>query len=139
MENISVNEDKIIAEIMKEHPDLYDQLDFNEFNVKERLEKNAYWYQHYRILYMKELHKLKNIEIARDKYIGDLYKELKNGDRKLTKTEIERYYLPSDKKAIQYMKLSMKYQIRCDVYQYICDAFKSAGYNMSTYVKNMMV
>lgn len=136
---IKVIEDEIIIEIMKDHIDLYDELNFHEYNIKDKLEKNSYLYEQYRILYMSELHRLKRIEIAKDKYIGDLYQELKNGDRKLSKVEIEKYFIPADEKAIKWEKLYMRQKIRCDTYQYIADAFKQQSFNMNTYIKNLQL
>ena len=134
---IKVIEDDIIVEIMNENPDLYDELEYNEYNIKDKLEKNAFLYQQWRILAMQEKHKLKRIEILRDEYIGKLYDELKHGDIKRSKVEIERYYIPSDKKAIQFEKLYMRQQIRVETYEAITSAFDKQGYNMSTYVKNL--
>ncbi len=137
MEEIVVIEDEIIKEIMLNHPEIYDQLDYNEYTIKETLEKSPFLYQQYRLLSLSEKHKLKRIQILKDDYIGCLYKELKNGDRKLSKVEIEKYYIPSDEKAIRFEKLYMKQEIRVQTYEAIASAFDKQGYAMSTYIKNM--
>lgn len=137
--DISVIEDDIIIEIMNDHKDLYDQLNYNEYDIKEKLEKNAYLYQQYRILWLQEKHKLKRIEILKDEYIGNLYSSLKYGNLKLNKTEIERYFIPKDEKALKFEKLYMRQKIRTETFEYISDSFKQQGFNMSTFVKNMMI
>jgi len=136
---ILVIEDEIIIEIMKDHPDLYDNLNYNEYNIKERLELNAFLYEQYRILALQEKHKLKRIEILKDEYIGNLYTELKYGDLKMTKTEIERYMIPKDEKAIRFQKLYMRQQIRTETFEYIADSFKQQNYAMGNYIKNMQL
>jgi hypothetical protein len=137
--NIAVIEDDIIIEIMKDHPDLYDWLNYNEYNIKDRLENNSFYYEQYRILWLQERNKLKRIQLLKDEYIGNLYQDLKNGDRKLSKVEIEKYFIPSDDKAIKFEKLYMRQKIRCEVFEYIADAFKQQNYAMGNYIKNMQL
>jgi hypothetical protein len=141
MENqeISVIENNIIREVLDQFPTLYDDLNFNEYDIKEKLEKNAYLYEQFRVLWLQEKNKLRRIEILRDEYIGKLYQELKNGDRKLTKTEIERYFIPSDEKAIKYEKLYMKQKIRTETFEALVESFKTQSWNMSTFIKNMQL
>jgi hypothetical protein len=141
MENqeISVIENNIIREVLNQFPTLYDDLNFNEYDIKEKLEKNAYLYEQFRVLWLQEKNKLRRIEILRDEYIGKLYQELKNGDRKLTKTEIERYFIPSDEKAIKYEKLYMKQKIRTETFEALVESFKTQSWNMSTFIKNMQL
>jgi hypothetical protein len=141
MENqeISVIENNIIREVLNQFPTLYGDLNFNEYDIKEKLEKNAYLYEQFRVLWLQEKNKLRRIEILRDEYIGKLYQELKNGDRKLTKTEIERYFIPSDEKAIKYEKLYMKQKIRTETFEALVESFKTQSWNMSTFIKNMQL
>jgi hypothetical protein len=141
MENqeISVIENNIIREVLDQFPALYDDLNFNEYDIKEKLEKNAYLYEQFRVLWLQEKNKLRRIEILRDEYIGKLYQELKNGDRKLTKTEIERYFIPSDESAIKFEKLYMKQKIRTETFEALVESFKTQSWNMSTFIKNMQL
>ncbi len=138
-EKILLIEDDIILEIMNDHPELYDQLNYNEYDIKEKLEMNAFLYQQYRILSLECKHKLKRIEILKDEYIGQLYSDLKYGDLKMSKTEIERYMIPKDEKAIKYQKLYMRQQIRTETFEYIADSFKQQNFAMNVYIKNMML
>lgn len=135
---IEVNEDEIIAEINKDYPQIFDMLDFNEYNLKEKLEKNAYWYQDFRNLMLKEKHKLHRIEILRDEYIGKLYHKLRfENDIKLGKVEVEKYYIPKDAKAIKFQKLWMRQSIRVEVFQSFMDSFKQQGFNMNVFQKEI--
>jgi hypothetical protein len=133
-----IEEDAVIKEIMDQYPNLYDMIDFNEYIIKDRIEKNAYVYQQFRLLCLKEKAKLHRIEILMEEYIGNLYDELKyRDDRKLTKAEIERYMIPSDAKAIKFKKLMIRQNIRVETFESIRDTFKQQGFNMNLFIKTL--
>ncbi len=135
----SIEEDEIIKSVMLEHADLYSMLEFNEYNIKGKLEINAYWYQQFRLLSISERRKLSRIQGIHDKYIGELYHKLKHeNDISLTKTEIEKFYIPKDDMAIWYKTLLQKQEIRVETFDAIKDAFKQQGYNMTQFIKNMI-
>ena len=135
-----IDEDVVCAEVMKQHPSVYDDLLFDEYNIKDKLEKNSYQYQQFRMLCLSEKHKLRKIEILRDEYIGKLYNKLRYEDAKaLTKVEIEKYYIPTDPKVMEFNRLYMRQEMRVDVYNYIAEAFKTQGFTMATYVKNLQI
>ena len=137
--DIAIIEDDIIKRVIEEHPTLYDDLNYNEYTIKDRLEKQPYLYQQYRLLLIKEKGYLERIKQLKDKYIGELYEKLKYGDRKLSKTEIERYFIPKDEKAIQFTKLTMRQQIRVETFEAITKAFEQQGYAMANFIKNMQL
>lgn len=135
-----IDEDDICIDIMKQHLELWDELEWDEFNLKERLEKNPFQYQQYRMLWLAEKHKARKIEIYMDTYIGQLYDQLKyGGEKKLSKTEIERYYIPKDERAIKFMKAHMRQTIRAEVYEHIAISFKNQGFQMNSYVKALQL
>ena len=138
-EKITITEDEIIKKVMEEHPTLYDDLNYNEYTIKDKLEKQPYFYQQYRLLLIKEKGHLERIKQLKDKYIGELYEKLKYGDRKLSKTEIERYFIPKDQKAIQFEKLCMRQSIRVETFEAIYKAFEQQGYAMANFIKNMQL
>ena len=135
-----IEEDEVCNEIMRQHDTLFDDLIWDEFNVKEHLEKNPYHYQQYRMLWLIEKNRLHRIETLMEEYIGKLYDEMKyNGDKKLTKTEIERYYIPKDEKVKKFRKLHARQSLRTEVYEYIADSFKQQSFQMNSYVKAMQL
>ncbi|MCK5015687.1 MAG: hypothetical protein KAS32_01330 [Candidatus Peribacteraceae bacterium] len=135
-----ISEDAICLEVMNQHLELWDDLQWDEFTLKERLEKNPWQYQQYRMLWLKERHNLKKIEILMDEYIGQLYDELKyDGDKKLSKTEIEKYYIPKDDKVKQFRVRYMRQGIRTDIYGEIAVSFKNQGFEMNSYVKALQL
>lgn len=135
---IEINEDEVIKEIMIQYEDLHEMLDFNEYTIKTVIEKNAYIYQQFRLLWLKERGKLLRIEVLMDKYIGDLFENLRfHDDRKLSKVEIEKYMIPRDDTAIKYKKLLIRQQIRVGTYETIKDVFKQQGFNMNLFIKTI--
>lgn len=135
--NSYINEDEIIKKIQLDFPSLYDDLEYNEYTIKEKLEKNPYLYQQFRLLTIKEKHRLKRIEIIMDEYIGKLYDSLRYGEKALTKVEIEKYYIPKDENVIKFKKMYMRQYIIADTYETITDAFKQQNFGMNVYVKNL--
>jgi hypothetical protein len=135
-----IEEDEICREVMLEHPDLFYELDWDEFNLKEKLEKNPYLYQQYRMLWLSQRHKLKKVEILMEEYIGKLYDELRyGGEKSLTKTEIERYYVPKDETVMKFRRAYMRQEIRTEIYEHIANSFKMQGMALSAYVKAMQL
>ena len=135
-----IDEDAIIKKIMLEYPDLYDLLEFNEYTIKEKLEKNAWWFQNFRLLYIREKRKLEQIKIIHDEFVGNLYHQLRfENDITIGKIETEKYYIPKHPKVVEYRKLIMKQMIRVETFEAIKDAFKQQGYNMTQFIKNMEI
>ena len=135
-----IEEDELCLDAMRQHPDLWDNLEWDEFSLKEHLEKNPYHYQQYRMLWLSEKHKLRKIEILMDEYTGNLYDKLKyGGDKKLTKAEIERYYLPKDETVKKFRRAYMRQEIRAEIYEHIAISFKNQGFEMNSYVKALQL
>ena len=131
-----IEEDAICREVMEQHPELWEELQWTEYTLKERLEKNPYQYQQYRMLWLKEKHNLRKIEILMEEYIGQLYDSLRyGGDKKLSKTEIEKYYIPKDEKVKAFRVRFMRQAIRAEIYEHIAISFKNQGFEMNAYVK----
>ncbi len=131
-----INEDKVIKEIMLSYPELYDLLEYNEFTIKERLEMNPYYYQQFRLLWVKERAKLYHIELIMNEYTGNLYDKLRfHNEIKLGKIEVEKYMIPKDEKYIWYKKLYNKQTKRVEVYEAIKEAFKQQGFQMGHFIK----
>jgi len=135
-----IEEDDICLEVMRQHLDLWDDLQWDEFSLKERLEKNPFQYQQYRMLWLAEKHKARKIEILMDEYIGQLYDDLKyKSSKTLSKVEIEKYYIVKDVRAIKFTKAHMRQLIRAEVYEHIAISFKNQGFEMNAYIKTLEV
>jgi len=133
-----INEDLIIKAIMLEYPEIYNMLEFTEYTIKEKLEKNAWWYQNFRLLSIREKRKLSQLNIIYDEYVGKLYHKLRfENDINISKVEATNFYIPADEKVVELKKLMMKQSIRVETFDAIKDAFKQQGYNMTQFIKNM--
>ncbi|HSH53010.1 MAG TPA: hypothetical protein VK982_14890 [Bacteroidales bacterium] len=73
-----LNEDKFFSKLMEEY-DITDTLEFNEFNIKERLENNSFYQKHFKLKYLQELSRVQQVKEHLDKKTGEFYDELKNG------------------------------------------------------------
>lgn len=109
--------EEIIEELKKEYP-ILDQVSFNEFNVVEKLEENMKWRIKYQELYEHHLFIYKKIEEKYDELKGRRYDYWKfESDRRLQKSEIEDYYLPQDKKLMEFREILEKQKIKVDFFK----------------------
>jgi hypothetical protein len=131
-----INEDVILCALQKEY-DVFGLLDYNEFNIKERIEKNPFLTEQFRLLLIKEKSNLMRLQNITDEYIGTLYDNLKHHNTiSLGKVEIEKYYLPKDPKVIELKRLLIKQSIRVDFFEAVFEAFKTQGWLMKQWLVN---
>lgn len=127
--------DDILKELQLEY-DVFDLITINEFTVKEQIEKNPFYQEQFRLLFLKEKGKLMRLELLRDEYIGKLYDELKyKSDLNLTKTEIEKYYIPKDDMVIKMRKLELKTEIRMGFFDAVWESFKQQGWQTKMWIE----
>jgi hypothetical protein len=129
----AIEDSKVLKELQEEY-DVYPLLSWNETDVKEKLQKNSYMVEQFRILSIKEKAILQQIQDIMEEYIGNLYDELKNGDLKLSKQEIEKYYIPRDKKVVKYKELIMKQSLRAEFFESLYEAFHRQGWLLKQWV-----
>jgi len=130
-----LNEDVLFGKLEEQY-NVYDILMFNEFTIKERLERNAFHYKDFRLKYLQEMAKYEQVKEHLEKKIGEKYQILKEGSVKLTKTEIEKYYLPKDEELLKLKSLVRKQEIRANYFQAVCDAFDKQGWAMKNFIEN---
>ena len=134
-----INENKIISDLQKKY-DINDLLSFNEFNITEKLQNNAYLVEQFRLLCISEKNKLQKIENMINEETGKKYDHFKFVDnRDLSKVEIERYYLPKDEKLIRLKKLYQLQEIRVGFFDACCEAFKAQGWNIRNFLQNLSI
>lgn len=134
-----IDENKVLEELSKEY-DVSELLSYNEFNVGEKLQSNAFYQEQFRLLYISEKQKLTRIQDKFNEMAGQKFDYYKYQDaRDLTKTEIEKYYLPSDKELIKYKKLIELQNTRVEFFSALAEAFKSQGFNMRVFVDNLKI
>jgi len=130
-----LNSDTIFKKLEDEY-NVYDLLTFNEFNINERLERLAFHMKDFRLKFLQEQGKLSAVQDRLDKLIGDKYVALKSGEVTLSKTEIERYYLPKDADIMNLKALVRKQEMRTEYFQAVWAAMDKLQWNMKLYCDN---
>jgi len=130
-----LNSDTIFKKLEEEY-NVYDLLTFNEFNINERLERLAFHMKDFRLKFLQEQGKLSAVQDRLDKLIGDKYVALKSGEVTLSKTEIERYYLPKDADIMNLKALVRKQEMRTEYFQAVWAAMDKLQWNMKLYCDN---
>lgn len=132
----SINKDEILNKLQEEF-DVIPLLEYNEFDVMEKLTKNPYYTEQFRLLYLSHLGKLERVELMLEERLAELYTELKNGEVALTKVEIEKYYIPNDKKVQQVRRSIVKQKVRVGFFEAVYKAFDKQGWQMKQFILKM--
>ena len=127
-----IDEDEIICKLNKEY-DVYSLLSFDEFNIKERIEKNAYLGMLFGQRFIQEERRLNTLKDLYDALRGKKYKEYKEGPQKYTKTEIE-IILPDDPDIRKLQKAIRKQEIVTSIFQLYKSAFTDQKYNFKQFI-----
>lgn len=130
-----LNEDVLFGKLEEQY-NVYDILMFNEFTIKERLERNAFHFKDFKLKYLQEMAKYEQVKEHLDKKTGEKYQSLKEGSVKLTKTEIEKYYLPMDEDLLKLKALARKQEIRVNYFEAVTEAFDKQGWSMKNFIEN---
>jgi len=130
-----LNEDSLFGKLEEQY-NVYDILMFNEFSIKERLERNAFHYKDFRLKYLQECAKVEQVSDRLDKLVGQKYQTLKEGSVSLTKTEIEKYYLPKDEEILKLKALLRKQELRAKYFEVVSKAFEAQQWNIKSYLEN---
>lgn len=130
-----LNEDTIFKKLEADY-NVYDLLTFNEFNIQERLERLSFHMKDFRLKFLQETAKLNQVEDRLNKVVGDKYIALKEGAVTLTKTEIEKYYLPKDPEIMQLRGLVRKQELRANYFEAVWQAMDKLQWNMKLYCDN---
>lgn len=130
-----LNEDVIFSKLEEEY-NVYDLITFNEFNINERLERLSFHMKDFRLKFLQEQAKLGQVQDHLDKVIGEKYIALKEGAVTLTKTEIEKYYLPKDEEIIRLKGLVRKQELRTKYFEAVWQVMDKLQWNMKLYCDN---
>lgn len=112
-----ISKDKILDELYKEYR-VQELLEFNEHNLLDKIKDNPFISEQFRLLYLKEAQILKRIESIYEKELGIKYDHYKyECEKTLTKTEIEKYYLPKEESLNNLKVLIYKQQLRAEFFE----------------------
>jgi hypothetical protein len=129
-----IQKNEILKQLQLEY-DVFPLVTTNEFKIRDQIEKNPYYQEQFRLLYLAEKSRLMELEIVRDAYIGQLYDDLKHkNDVILSKVEIERFYIPKDSRVIKLRKLELEIEIRMQFFEAVWEAFKTQGWQLKLWV-----
>lgn len=126
--------EKVIKKLYEDYP-INELLQFDDTNIKERLQNNAYLILQYKGLWLKEKNELELIGKLRDKIIGEQFNQYRfNDKRELKPAEIKEYYIPSDTRVIRINRLYQKQQWRVDFFWAASEALIQMGWRMKSFL-----
>jgi hypothetical protein len=130
--------DEDIIEELRQSFHIEDEVQFNEFNLMEKLQMNGSLLLKYKNLYNEAKIRLDNMMNVRDRIVGSRYDFYKfESDKNLSKTEIEKYYLPKDEKILESDKLMKAQEIRVMFFEMCVKVLEKTSYNMKTFSDNL--
>ena len=128
--------DPIIEKLLEEFP-IFNQLEFNEFNIEEKLRENAYLAMKYRDHAITEKNVYERMELLMEKLRGELYHHYRfEKDENLQKSEIEQYYLPSDPKIVKLKKLMLDQKVRVDFFEAAYKSINGQSWSIKMFQEN---
>jgi len=128
---------KIVDELVKEY-NIYKLLEFDEFNLKEKIQNNSYLLMKFQDQLLKEEIKLDEYNELYEKLVGECYHKYRfEIDESLSKTEIEKYYLPRDKKIVQMKKILNKQKIRIKFFESCIKGIEKQYWNMKEFANQI--
>lgn len=131
--------DKIVNELKNEYP-IEDQVKFNEFTISDKLQENQELKVKYYELYEREKFLYDELIKKHDILMGQRYDFYRfESDRNLTKAEIEKYYLPKDKKIRQMSELITKQEIRVKFFELCYKAIDGLYWRIKNWIDNEKV
>ena len=129
-----VEREKIIKELYEQYP-ILEETSFTEFNLYERLQQKENLFIKYKELYFSEKAALDYLLELKDQLSGRIYDKLRfEDDRNLTKQEIEKYYIMSDKKMIKLNDLIAKQQVKVEFFDLAANSVNNMGWSIKNYL-----
>jgi len=135
IENINSN---IVLNDLSGEYDVFFMLDFNQYNLQEKISKNVYMQELFRLMWITEKAKFNKMQQKLDQITGKRYDHFKFFDsRSLSKVEIEKYYLPNDKEIKEQRSLCDLQEIRTWFFESLYTGFKNQQWLMSQFQKEL--
>jgi hypothetical protein len=131
--------DTIIDELQRVH-NVEELVSFNELNIAEKLQKNAFLYEQYYNFYLREKHILDQLNEMKDRLMGKLYDKFRfNDERNLDRREIEKFYIPADETYIKIQQLILKQQVKADFFEIVAKAIDKMSWNMRNFLETQRI
>lgn len=133
----NINESSILAELQREY-DVFDLLSYNEYNALEKIERNPYLTEQFRLLWTREKSVLWELNREFEKKRGELYHYYRfESELRLNKTETEKYYLPQNEELNELKKKIEEQQVRVEFFEALHEAFKTQGWQLKQYIQSL--
>jgi|SRR6056297_476751 len=130
-----IEQNDILKQLYKEYH-VKDLLEYNEYNISNKIANNPFISEQFRLLYLKESQNHKRVEILYEELVGKKYDHYKyENEKTLTKTEIERYYLPKDEKIKEMKNLLYKQELKMDFFESVWKALDKQAWLMKLFLK----
>lgn len=130
-------EENIVKKLLEEHP-ITEMVKFNDINVQEKLRDVSFQIVKYRELYYAELAKFEELQDKYNKLLGIRYDYYRfETDKELTKVEIEKYYLPKDKKVLLMKKILRDQEIKTRFFETCYKGFEKQQWSLKTFSENL--
>jgi hypothetical protein len=125
--------EKILEELKMEH-NIEELVSFNDINIQEKIKDNSFLVMKYKELWIKEKVALEELEDKLNILISSRYNHYRfEMDEKLTKQEIEKYYIPGDKKIIQMNKILRKQKVKVDFFEMAWKGLEKMQWNLKVF------
>lgn len=129
------SDESIVNNLLKQYP-IYELVEFNEFTIEDKLQKNASLLMQFKDLFMREKYQLDRIETLMEKIKGDLYDNYRfNSPKTLQKNEIENYYIPRDEKFLKIKKIYNEQKVKVDFFEACAKAIEKQSWNMKNFLE----
>jgi hypothetical protein len=126
--------EKIIQELYAEYP-FADESSFNEFDIYDKLQQKEQLFIKYKEQYFAEKAALDYLLDLKDQLAGKIYNLLRfEDDRQLIKSEIEKYYIPNDKRMIKLNDLIAKQSVRVEFFDLAANSINNMGWNIKNWL-----
>lgn len=127
-----------IIEELKNEWNIYDIVNFNEFNIQDKLREHAFQYARFSEQLNHEKFQLNKLKEMKEVLEGQLYHHYRfEMDETLQKGEIEKYYLPKDPKMRKMNKILRNQEIRVKFFEICTNAIDKVGWNMKNFLETM--
>jgi len=128
--------EKILEKLMLEHP-ILELVSFNELDLQEKLKENTFLTLKYHDLYNMERMLYEEMEEQLEGLMGKRYDHFRfEQDKALTKTEIEKFYLPRDKFVKKMRNVMRNQMVRVEFFDMCFKGLKDLKWNLKEFSTN---
>ena len=129
--------DKIIDDLKADYP-IHEEVKFSDIDINEKLKINPFMVVKYQELFIKSEAEYNILMDLYDKWVSERQKHYKFEAQEEwgTKTEIEKYALPADKRVIKMKKILRKQELRMNFFKICAKAHNDAGWRMKEWISN---